>query len=332
MNAHSAQATAAVAAELARAGGGSHGKGKRDGDVDSAGGSSRDLEGFVELEEAFSYNEYPSSGSLEEPEWVHEPWCGTNSSCPPVFDDGARTVCRALTATDEEQLISEAELHDIVKEALRGKGERNNMEATAAYMRHASVGDDGHIMRDGSAEVERWRCWSDSPASQEELTGAAVSDENSADSIDSAECTHKRTTTLATVEDDREDRRLSSSLGMAFDSRLSLRRNEGSASPRGGAVGEGDLKRYDWDARMIPERPSLVATSRIPSGSRSAKIKAKNATGGSKSVCTTKKVRCERLVCAHYAPLAWKTTPWRLKVFPILSACSPGNSSAQRSH
>lgn len=59
-------------------------------DDDSFGKDSHDLRGFDELEgetaAAFSYEDYPAAGSPEEPEWIHDPWCGTNSGDIPVVD------------------------------------------------------------------------------------------------------------------------------------------------------------------------------------------------------------------------------------------------------
>ncbi|CAN0026522.1 unnamed protein product, partial [Scytosiphon promiscuus] len=60
------------------------------GDDDSFGKDSHDLRGFDELEgetaAAFSYEDYPAAGSPGEPEWTHNPWCGTNSGDIPILD------------------------------------------------------------------------------------------------------------------------------------------------------------------------------------------------------------------------------------------------------
>ena len=246
-----------VAAETRREGGGDRRGGNENEKVDSGGGSSHDLEGFEELEGPFSYEDYPVAGSQEEPEWVHVPWCGSDGICNPGID-GRRSTSPAYTP-----LFPGNEFWSVVEEA--GKV-RNGREGEGRVTVLEKKGDGGVV----EAEDEGWHQWPHSSASGSRFAAAAAL-EKSPKSTDSAGCSNAPVITF--TGDDHKKRDLPPSR-MAPRTEANSRWERSAPFGRLAKGGE-DTKRYNWDASKVPERPSLLATSRISSGSRIDKMKAR---------------------------------------------------------
>lgn len=129
-------------------------KGGNDDD-DSFGKDSHDLRGFDELEgetaAAFSYEDYPAAGSPEEPEWTHDPWCGTNSGDIPILDnnevvDGGRETpgeVRVSTSPPVASPTSSAE-HVDEETAVAGREEHGDLGEIVSPLSSTVDGDEGH--------------------------------------------------------------------------------------------------------------------------------------------------------------------------------------------
>lgn len=238
-------------------GGGSAGNGDGDRDENSSGGDSRNLRGFDELERSnFSYDDYTVSGSLEEEEWIHVPWCGTNSGDIVIPDESSQPR-KSLGTTTAATLLSSSP----------------NAHATTP-----SVSSSGVLRKDDGVEPEGNTC---------PTTGAAVTKGigtlplAKVDEIEllgrGRERSHGRRGS--------DDRRGQSPTGRQEGDNSAVDASEPGRYVCKGEMtvalrmptSEGGLVRYDWDVTKVPTRPTLSATSRIPSGSRAEKIKATNA-------------------------------------------------------
>lgn len=227
----------------------SDGDGMRDGN--SSGGDSRDLRGFDELEGSFSYDDYPVAGSPEEEEWVHVPWCGTNSGDIPVRDHPPRAhqVPPSPSCDSTPPGADEIDGQDGGKDAEDNTGQIGSGHGNGEGAQKAGAhGSTSSIRLAAATSVEKLSTLSGAcPVGSPETGGVGEGD-------------GERSSVTARQSD---SRRNASGTGT------------GSPSARW-APGEGGLTRYDWDATKVPQRPSLAAASRIPSGSRAEKIKARN--------------------------------------------------------
>lgn len=258
-------AAAPVAVESAGDGCGAADDGDhKDEDCDSCSGDSRDLRGFDELERVFSYSEYPVAGSPEEPVWVHVPWCGANSGDIAVLgDEPQAAACLALSSSS----LADATL-PIVKAGYardsKGGGADRNAAETPNLVK--GEGDDGGGAVDTGEPATRRRSSADSAR----LAAAAAIEKFS-----------KASAVAETIGDgDNKNRLLPrrplTEVAEGGGVRESQDRDISAFQRTAAVAGHGGLKRYDWDATMVPKRPALLATSRIPSGTRAEKIKARN--------------------------------------------------------
>lgn len=213
------------------------------GDESTSAGDSRDLRGFDELERTdFSYDEYPVTNSPEEVEWVHVPWHGTNSGDILVPDDPPQPHLRPILGPP-------------------GSSPSNDGVTTPQ-----------HGCADGEAIVD----------SATRLAAAAVDKRFTpvTNSLAAPSPDGENKGRQNARNDEREQR-----LPVGLEEECSREKEAGGGGGTGSAdrvasrrpVSDGGLIRYDWDATKIPVRPALSANSRIPSGSRAEKIKAKNA-------------------------------------------------------
>ncbi|CAB1109451.1 unnamed protein product [Ectocarpus sp. CCAP 1310/34] len=245
-------------------------------DDDSFGKDSHDLRCFDELEDEawknFSYDDYPAAGSPEEPEWIHTPWCGTNSGDIPVLDkvsgrkvldsDGVPMVQLVLPTSAASAPPSSASSADGVDgntatqpvvrggDASEGFGDGGDKGVIAEHKR--DVGSPRSGAQDGA---DKGRPCS---ATGELFTGdpaAAISP--------------------LSFAGEGEERDSQGDGGGSGRSPGSV--GDGFTSPRA-LAGGGELRRYNWlGAGAAPTKPSLLATSRIPSGNRADKQRFRNA-------------------------------------------------------
>lgn len=269
------QTSAPSAAASAMAGGNvTNGGGGAGVDGDSFGKDSHDLQGFDELEgEAgalFSYDDYPAAGSPEEPEWLHTPWCGTNSGDIPVLDKNFEKAAVGGNAPAVSPLVP-----------------RLSMSAPSASSRRDARGKsaDGGIC---SGFDEHGGTWGGS-AQVEDIT-SSTPPRREGQHPDGGDVKPGVTIELLPVARGAEEKgavAAVSPLSLAGDEEKEEGKGNDRASPRrpSGAVssprvvaGGGELKRYDWGgADVFPTKPSLAATSRIPTGNRAEKQKIRNA-------------------------------------------------------
>lgn len=265
------QASAPSAAASAAAGGNVTAEGEEGAGVDddSFGKDSHDLQGFDELEgeaaEAFSYDYYPAAGSPEEPEWFHTPWCGANSGDIPVLDKVFGKASAAGNAPVAAQLVPPVSLF-----ASRGDGgESAGGDGSSGFVQHSDGGG-------SSTKVEEISSFHPFRREGRHPDGGNV----------------KPGVTIALSADVRGEGEKGvvapiSPLSLAGGEEKEEGRGSGRGSPRRASgilssprviSGGGELKRYDWGgAGVVPTKPSLVATSRIPMGNRADKQKFRNA-------------------------------------------------------
>ena len=222
-------------------------------DDDSFGKDSHDLRGFDELEgeaaEAFSYDDYPAAGSPEEPEWLHTPWCGTNSGDIPVLDKVFEKGPVGGGGGMVAPLVPRVSMS--VPPALAGRGGTTIVEESASSHnphREGQHTDGGEVKPGVTIEL--------SPVGRREGENGVAG--------------AMSPLSLAGGEE-RED-------GRGNSGRRSPRRASGAVSSPRVIAGGGELKRYDWGgADVVPTKPSIVATSRIPTGNRADKQRFRNA-------------------------------------------------------
>lgn len=225
------------------------------GDDDSSTGGSRDLRGFDELDGEFSYDQYPASGSPEEPEWIHVPWCGTNSGDIPIVDKlqtAPRPSAAGVTPCDSDRGSS-------------GEGGRNTKGAGIGHGEGAGVGSESRTAARRSSTA--------SSTGSARLAAAAAVEKLSKSGVVS-----KKTSCVsgAVAAEESEQQAISPPGTVVAGAREEVDRAVGAPPPRVVGSHKG-LKRYDWDPSLVPARPALAAVSRIASGSRADKIKARNA-------------------------------------------------------
>lgn len=243
-------------------------------DDDSFGKDSHDLQGFDELEgeaaEAFSYDDYPAAGSPEEPEWLHTPWCGTNSGDIPVLD---KVFEKAPVGGNAEKVaplgprMSMSVPSTLTSRGVSGKSADGG--ASSSFVEHSDAGG-------SSAKVE-------------ELTGSHTPHRES-QHPDGGDVKPGVTVELSPIGRGEGEKKVAGamsplSLGGGKEREEGRGRGRGSPGRVSGGVssprviaGGGELKRYDWGgADAAPTKPSLFATSRIPTGNRADKQKFRNA-------------------------------------------------------
>lgn len=251
------------------------------GDGDSSTGDSRDLRNFDELERtSFTYEEYPVAGAPGEPEWVHVPWCGTNSGDIPVLDKkkppqpavaaiaavAAAVAIPSSSSTDGTQRTS-------ADHASTGGGDESR-ETSKAFNGDAVEGDEERDRR------------TDSSTSSQRLAAAAAVEKLSSSKHTAVESPLPPGAAGVVGTAGRGNRR-STSLSLE-EGQGGVGIGESTGGDRSSSVGpagrlprrltaEGEIDRYDWDASKVPTRPSLSAISHVCSGSRAEKIKARNA-------------------------------------------------------
>lgn len=247
-------------------------------DDDSFGKDSHDLKGFDELDDTiggvdgktFSYDDYPAAGSPEEPVWVHTPWCGTNSGDIPVLDKvfenvpgGGKAPPVAQVSLSSSASAPPASSPAFPEAGVNGSSD-NRVDSVEKFDGGRSKEHVGEKTRDSHSPSSR---------EQQEFDGGG------------GDGAGEQGNTAAGI----------SSLGLAkggegeggVDGRRSPRRAVGGGSSPRAVAGGGELKRYDWRADVVPARPSLLATSRIPMGNRADKLKSRNAKkhDNNKKVC-----------------------------------------------
>eukprot|EP00752_Nemacystus_decipiens_P016245 g14525.t1 len=243
-------------------------------DDNSFGKDSHDLQGFEELEgetaEAFSYDEYPASGSPEEPEWFHTPWCGTNSGDIPVldkvFEKGSVGGKVPTTVTPPAARMSMSVPPALANRGVRGG--RAGGEASSSF--------DGHKgARGSSAKVEEITSSHTFRREGQHLKGGDVEPGVTIELSPAGRGEDKGVVeaisplSFAAIEEREE--------GRDGERKRPSRASGGVSSPRV-IAGGGELKRYDWGgADVVPLKPSLLATSRIPTGNRADKQRFRNA-------------------------------------------------------
>ncbi len=306
---------AAARGAVARTGNAGDGE-QGEGDDDSFGKDSHDLGGFEELEgeeaEAFSYEDYPAAGSPEEPEWIHVPWCGTNSGDIPVLDkivektpDGGKAPAPPaqqpppLSASDPAApspisprgrigsitaIGDEGDAGDGVGNGSVGDPARNSRPRPVP---HSGGGSAKHGVANEVLSAARG-------AGDDELAGGAPA----------------------------SPLRLPGGGQGATGGRSAAAGSPGVtgrrvSSPRAIAGGR-ELKRYDWGgAEVMPAKPSLLTTSRIPMGSNADKQRLRNA----KRRDANRKVGEAGVVfgAANESGCRGRRTP----SYPVEAACGP---------
>lgn len=253
-----------------------------DDDDDSFGKDSHDLTGFDELDDtiggvggkAFSYDDYPAAGSPEEPVWVHTPWCGTNSGDIPVLDkvfekvpDGGKAPPVAQVSRPASASVAPAP-SPASPEAVVNGGSNNSTDSVEKFNRGGSKEHAEEYARDFQSPSRR---------EQQEFDGG----DGDGDGAGEQGSTATAIPSLSVAEEGEGE-------GGTGGRRSPRRAVGGGSSPRA-VAGGGELKRYDWSADVVPGRPSLLATSRIPMGNRANKLKSRNA----------KKNDTNKKVCRH---------------------------------
>lgn len=278
------ETAAASAAATEKAGeGGNVGAADEGADVDddvSFGKDSHDLRGFDELEgdawKNFSYDEYPAAGSPEEPEWIHTPWCGTNSGDIPVLDKVPDKKVREGDGASVVQLV---------------------LPASAASAPPTSVSPAGRVDGNGVTQPVMIRGGNDSGASEsigdgegkgviaEHKRGVSSPRSGAESGVDKGR-PYSATGDIFTGD----PAAAISPLSFAGEGAERESQDDGGGSGRSpGSVGDGftspralagggELRRYNWlGADAAPTKPSLLATSRIPTGNRADKQRFRNA-------------------------------------------------------
>lgn len=254
-------------------GGGSNDDSNTAGDENVSAGDSRDLQGFQELERTdFLYDEYPMANSSEEAEWVHIPWHGANSDDTLVPDDPPQPHLLFISAS---QCSSPSD--GGVTSPRDGPPDGQAVIDNATRLTVAAVDESF------AAVVKPFPLATPSPAGENKGEHDARNNE------------HEQQLPVDLLKEYSRD----GGRGMGPVERVASRR----------LASDGGLIRYDWDATKIPVRPALSANSRIPSGSRAEKIKAKNA---------RRKNPHQKVGCAHTA-LSHVTTVYRPSNLPLSS-------------
>lgn len=274
-NTESNQQTSAPSAAASAAAGGDVTIGEEDvvGDDDSFGKDSHDLRGFDELEgeagEAFSYDDYPAAGSPEEPEWFHTPWCGTNSGDIPILDKVFQKSPVGGSAPPVAQLVPPVSVSTPPASSSRGvSGNSAGGDDASGIVEYSDTGG-------SSTKVEKITSSHPPRREGQHPDGGDVKSGVTIELSTVARGAGQKGVvaaisplSLAGGEEKEEGR------GSGWGS---PRRASGMSSPRV-IAGGGELKRYDWGgADVVPAKPSLFATSRIPTGNRADKQKFRNA-------------------------------------------------------
>lgn len=268
------------------------------GDGNSSAGGSRDLEGFRELEEEdFNYDEYPAAGSPEEPEWVHAPWCGTNSGDIPALDMVVTAVQSSSSpspATDDPRM-PEASVCDPVVDGQEVRRRVGNTSTTATVPPSPN----------GDVGVSAAGARSDDDDDPDNNTagglGGSTSEGAGGDAFAGDADDGERDDRVASTPSDSSSTRLAAAAAVeklcrspvggvthnALQPSSSLAAdlhgdpNQAEGDKRGAsrkiAVGSGNIQHFDWNRTLLPTRPTLSAISHVSSGSRADKIKARNA-------------------------------------------------------
>lgn len=246
-------------------------------DDDSFGKDSHDLRGFDELDDtfrgvngkAFSYDDYPAAGSPEEPVWIHTPWCGTNSGDIPVHDKIFDKVPDGVTAPPVVQLVLPASASSSPAPSPVSPEAGVNGSSTSLSI----IQDDDN----GAGSVEKFDGDGRKQRVEDKARGVHSPPHREQQDFDSGgeDATREQEDTATAI----------SPLGLwegaeeegSDGGRRSPRGATGGGSSPRAVAGGGELKRYDWSADIVPARPSLLATSRIPMGNRADKLKSRNA-------------------------------------------------------
>ncbi|CAM9181986.1 unnamed protein product [Ectocarpus sp. 6 AP-2014] len=245
-------------------------------DDDSFGKDSHDLRGFDELEgeawKKFSYDDYPAAGSPEEPEWIHTPWCGTNSGDIPVLDKVSDKKVLDSDGTPMVQFVLPASAASAPPSSASSAGRVDSNTATQPMVRGGGAsegfgdGEDKGVIAEHKRDVGSPRSGAEGDADK----GRPCSATGELFTGDAAPAI--------------------SPLGFAGEGAERDSQGDGGGSGRSpGSVGDsftspralaggGELRRYNWlGADAAPTKPSLLATSRIPTGNRAAKQRFRNA-------------------------------------------------------
>lgn len=225
------------------------------GGVDDASsdGGSRDLKGFVELEGRFSYDEYHTA---DEQEWVLVPWYGTNSTdsiipdeppeagwtspLPPVSDSMEHAAALGVRAT-------RGHADDADEEENRDA----DLKDTAAYTRLAAAAASERMSKSGESGSH----------TRVVIPRGGARNEH---------CDDGYSESVVPSQVDEIFR-----AGSAYDE---VHESVGDIADVTQSASTTDhLPRYNWDPNRVPQRSALASVSRIATGTRAEKIKARNA-------------------------------------------------------
>ncbi|CAM9690681.1 unnamed protein product, partial [Ectocarpus sp. 13 AM-2016] len=245
-------------------------------DDDSFGKDSHDLRGFDELEgeawKNFSYDDYPAAGSPEEPEWIHTPWCGTNSGDIPVLDKVSDKKVLDSDGTPMVQLVLPASAASAPASSASSAGRVDSDTATQPVIRGGGASEGFGDGEDKEVIVEHKRDV-DSPRSGAE--GGA--DKGRPCSATGELFTGDAAAAISPLSFAGGGAKRDSQGDGGGSGRSPGRVGDGFTSPRA-LAGGGELRRYNWlGADAAPTKPSLFATSRIPTGNRADKQRFRNA-------------------------------------------------------
>ncbi|CBJ34021.1 hypothetical protein Esi_0871_0001 [Ectocarpus siliculosus] len=243
-------------------------------DDDSFGKDSHDLRGFDELEgeawKKFSYDDYPAAGSPEEPEWIHTPWCGTNSGDIPVLDKVSDKKVLDSDGTPMVQLVLPASTASAPPSSSAGRVDGNT--ATQPVVRGGGAsegfgdGEDKGVIAEHKRDVGSPRSGAEGGADK----GRPCSATGELFTGDAAAAVSPLSFAGEGAERD-------SQVDGGGSGRSPGSVGDGFTSPRA-LAGGGELRRYNWlGADAAPTKPSLLTTSRIPTGNRADKQRFRNA-------------------------------------------------------
>ncbi|CAN0527817.1 unnamed protein product, partial [Ectocarpus sp. 12 AP-2014] len=245
-------------------------------DDDSFGKDSHDLRGFDELEgeawKNFSYDDYPAAGSPEEPEWIHTPWCGTNSGDIPVLDKVSDNKVLDSDGTSIVQLVLPASAASAPPSSASSAGRVDGDTATQPVVRGGGApegygdGEDKGVIVEHEREVGSPRSGAEGGADK----GKSCSATGELFTGDAAAAISPLSFAGGGAKRNSQD-------DGGGSGRSPGRVGDGFTSPRA-LAGGGELRRYNWlGADAAPTKPSLFATSRIPTGNRADKQRFRNA-------------------------------------------------------
>ncbi|CAM9499042.1 unnamed protein product [Ectocarpus fasciculatus] len=248
-------------------------------DDDSFGKDSHDLRGFDELEgeawKNFSYDDYPAAGSPEEPEWIHTPWCGTNSGDIPVLDKVSDKKVLDSDGASVVQLVLPTSVSSAPPLSTSSAGRVDGNGGTRPVIRSGDDGAAPEGIGDGKdkgviAEHKRDAC---SPRSG--IEGGV--DKGRPYSATGELFTGDPAAAISPLSFAGEGAERESQGDGGGSGRSPGSVGDGLTSPRV-LAGGGELRRYNWlGADAAPTKPSLFATSRIPTGNRADKQRFRNA-------------------------------------------------------